>query len=90
MLFRRIFTAHPASVDESYGEHLKVASHFAYELATAAAACAVHALVPAACTRTASSKVIALHHEMTTGNRAANTVPTQPRPADVAPLQPIG
>ncbi len=69
---RRHFTEHPASVGETYGEHLRVALGFAGSLAVAAAAAAVHAVVPSRCTSTASKRICALHDQMTTGARAAN------------------
>ena len=77
MRIRRLFSEHPASVGETYGEHFHVAGHFAFELAKASALCAVHAVFPALYTRTASTKVIALCDEMTSGARA--------RPVTVAP-----
>ena len=45
-MLKRLFLEHPASVDESYGEHLVVASSFSFKLFAAACACAVHALLP--------------------------------------------
>ncbi|MDH3684030.1 MAG: DUF6356 family protein [Acidimicrobiia bacterium] len=70
MAWRRRFTEHPASVDETYGEHLRVALHFSGQLAVASAAAAVHALAPWLCTRSASTKVAQLNVEMTSGARA--------------------
>ena len=59
--FERVFLAHPASVDESYFQHMRFALGFAGALAVAAGAALVHALVPALCETTASRKVRALH-----------------------------
>ena len=72
MEIRQHFTEHPASVGESYGEHFKVAAGFAGSLAIAAAAAAVHAVVPSRCTKTASKRIIAMHEQMTSGARGAN------------------
>ena len=69
MGLRRHFTEHPASVDESYFEHFKVAAHFAKELMGAAMCCAIHAVVPSMHTSTASTKVRALCDEMSAGKR---------------------
>jgi hypothetical protein len=69
MGLRHIFTEHPASVGESYGEHFRVAAHFARELTAAAAACAVHAVVPSLCTTSASTRIRRLHEQMTSGPR---------------------
>ncbi|MDP7066140.1 MAG: DUF6356 family protein [Acidimicrobiales bacterium] len=69
MRVKDYFTEHPASVGETYGEHLRVASHFAKEMLLASFACAVHAVLPNLFTTTASSKVRQLHSEMTQGAR---------------------
>ncbi|HJM21054.1 MAG TPA: DUF6356 family protein [Acidimicrobiales bacterium] len=69
MAVQRYFTEHPASVGETYGEHFRVASHFAKELAAAAIAAACHAILPSLFPSTASSKVRRLHAEMTAGLR---------------------
>ena len=45
---------HLEEVDESYGEHLATALAIAGLMLRAGAACALHALVPGLCTRTAS------------------------------------
>ena len=70
---RRRFTEHPASVDETYGEHFRVAIGFARTLAVAAGAAAVHAVVPSLCERTASRRIVELHERISTGHRAAVT-----------------
>jgi Family of unknown function (DUF6356) len=69
----RHFTDHPASVGESYGEHFRVAVGFARDLFGAAAACMVHAVVPALCTRTASSTIDELHDRIHSGARGRIT-----------------
>lgn len=72
MDLRHTFTDHPASVGETWGQHCRVALRFSRDLAVAAGAAAVHALVPSLCTTTASRRIHALHEAMTTGARAAN------------------
>ncbi len=59
--FARVFLDHPATVDESYFEHMRFAFTFAFWLALAAAAACVHALVPAACEKTAGNIIRRLH-----------------------------
>ncbi|HEU4429062.1 MAG TPA: DUF6356 family protein [Myxococcota bacterium] len=59
-----LFLAHPRSVGESYPEHLAAALGFAALLGLAAAACFVHALVPALFTRSASRRVAELNTRM--------------------------
>ena len=43
MSLKSLFTDHPASVDETYGEHLVMASSFGSRLLLAGLACMVHA-----------------------------------------------
>ncbi len=56
-MFQRLFVTHPASVNESYLQHQRVALSFAAPLLTAALAATVHALIPGLCQRTASDIV---------------------------------
>lgn len=69
MEMRRHFIDHPAAVGETYFEHMRAASGFVRTLAKATAACAVHAVVPSMCERTASSAVRELNDRMTAGAR---------------------
>ncbi|MEL7259597.1 MAG: DUF6356 family protein [Pseudomonadota bacterium] len=55
------FTEHPASVDESYGEHFRFALGFAGTLFLAAGAALIHALLPFAFEKTASKMVARLY-----------------------------
>jgi len=64
-MFRRLFLEHPASVDESYGEHFRVAAGFGIALLIGALGAFVHALVPAFCQRTGSTTVKKLHARLT-------------------------
>jgi hypothetical protein len=64
-MIRRLFLDHPASVDESYGEHMKVAAGFGFTMLLGAMACFAHALVPAVFKRTGSSTVKRLHAKLT-------------------------
>jgi hypothetical protein len=72
MGLRHTFTDHPASVGETWGQHCRVALGFSRDLAIAAGAAAVHAVVPSLCASTASRRICALHERMTTGARAVN------------------
>lgn len=65
MDLKRLFTQHPASVNETYLEHMGVALSFAGPLAKAAAGALVHAFLPFLCTTTASRTVKALNERMT-------------------------
>jgi len=64
-----VFTDHPASVGESYGEHLKVATGFGFALIASGLACLVHGLVPALFVRTGSDTVTRLHDRMVLNRR---------------------
>lgn len=55
------FTAHPASVDETYGEHFRFALGFAGALFLAAGAALIHALLPFLFEKTASRIVARLY-----------------------------
>jgi Family of unknown function (DUF6356) len=59
-----LFTDHPASAGETYGEHMRVALSFALPLAKAALAALVHAFLPFLFTTTASATVNTLHNRM--------------------------
>lgn len=74
-MLSRLFTAHPASVDESYLEHLAMAAGFAFWLAAAALACAVHAVLPFLFERTGSRIIDALHETMVRNRNRRARVP---------------
>ncbi|MDH3450971.1 MAG: DUF6356 family protein [Gammaproteobacteria bacterium] len=60
----KLFTRHPATVGESYLEHLFAAGGFAVSLLLATVACAVHALLPFLFEQTASARIAALYARM--------------------------
>ncbi len=74
-MIRRLFTEHPASVNETYFEHLCAAMSFATVMAVATLACLVHAFLPFLCVTTGSRKITELHDRI-----VANRV-THPAPA---------
>ena len=59
-----LFTRHPASVGETYTEHMAVAAGFGTRLFLASLACFVHALLPFLFERTGSSTVQLLYGRM--------------------------
>ncbi len=75
-----LFTRHPASVGESYGEHLRVASGFGIRLIFAGFACLLHGIFPFICIRTGSRCVNQLHARM------AHRTPSQATQATQASL----
>ncbi len=68
-MLKSLFTDHPASVDETYGEHMGVAMSFSARLFAAAAACLVHALLPFLFVKTASGAIAELHGRMVVNRR---------------------
>ena len=89
MGIRRAFTEHPASVGETYGQHMRVAAHFAKELSLAAGAAAVHAIVPSMCCTSASDRIKKLHGEMSAGARGHATA-SDPAQAEQLASTPVG
>lgn len=65
-MIARLFTDHPAHVNESYLQHAVAASGFAATLFAAGFAALVHALVPALFEKTASRMVAQLHDRLQT------------------------
>ncbi|MEO9865575.1 MAG: DUF6356 family protein [Yoonia sp.] len=61
----RLFTDHPATVNETYFGHMKFAFSFAFWLGVAAFAALLHAIVPALCETTASRILMRLHGRIT-------------------------
>ncbi len=62
----RAFTQHPASVDETYLEHMAMAASFGLRLLLASLACLVHALLPFCFEKTGSRMITGLHDRMAT------------------------
>ena len=60
-MIARIFLNHPASVDESYGEHLRFAAGFSAKLFAAGGAALIHALIPCLFEKTASGIIADLY-----------------------------
>lgn len=56
-----IFTDHPATVNETFLQHMKFALGFSFWLGVASLAALVHALIPVLCESTASRILKRLH-----------------------------
>jgi hypothetical protein len=63
-LFRRLFIDHPASVGESYIEHLITASGFGTKMILAGVACVIHGFLPAIFRNRGSDAICVLHERM--------------------------
>jgi hypothetical protein len=75
MSILRTFTDHPASVGESYLEHLARATGFGLRMTFAGLACLVHGLLPFLFERTGSRAISELHERMVTNRRATRHAP---------------
>ena len=76
MDMHRLFTEHPASVGETYGEHLVHASYFGGRMVLAGLACMLHALLPFLCVRTGSQAIEELNAKMLARRQASSRHPT--------------
>lgn len=60
------FTDHPASVGETYTQHLAQASGFGLRMLAGGLACLIHGLLPFLFVRTGSGIITELHRRMVT------------------------
>ena len=70
-----LFTDHPASVGETYGEHLQVAGGFGLRMILGGMACLLHGLLPFLFTRTGSRTIALLHERMVISRRRQSAPP---------------
>jgi len=56
-MISKVFFDHPATVEESYFEHMAFAGGFAFNLFLAAAAALVHAIIPCLLEKTAGNLI---------------------------------
>jgi uncharacterized protein DUF6356 len=78
MLSLKHFKDHPASVGESYTEHMGQAAYFGFRLLFAGLACLVHAVLPFLCVKTGSRAVAELNERMILKRRADQRVTPAP------------
>lgn len=60
-MLQRIFLAHPATVDETFLQHMAFALRFSFMLFAAAFAALVHAIIPCLFEKTASRIIAELY-----------------------------
>ena len=65
----KLFTEHPASVGETYGEHFVMASGFGLRMILGGCACLVHGIFPFLFVKTGSQQIATLHTTMVTNRR---------------------
>lgn len=67
----RLFTEHPATVDETYGEHLITALSFFARMFAASLACLIHAFLPFLFVKTGSATITELYERMIANRQGA-------------------
>lgn len=72
-----LFTDHPASVGESYLEHMGVAGRFGWRLTRGGIGCMIHGLLPFAFKTSGSDTVRDLHAQLVAKRNAARAAQTQ-------------
>ena len=65
----KLFTEHPASVGETYGEHLAMASGFGFRMIAGGIACLIHGVLPFLFVKTGSAQIAHLHDTMVANRR---------------------
>ena len=79
-MFRR-FTDHPATVNETYLQHMAMAFGFGGRMLLGSLACFLHGLFPWLCLTRGSDTIRALHHRMVT-HRVVRSPGPQVAPAE--------
>lgn len=83
-MLKTLFTAHPASVNETYPQHMGMAASFAVRMLAGGLAVAVHAVLPFLFQSTGRRIVTELHHRMVT-HRVVRPAPVHADGQSVAP-----
>ena len=65
----RLFTDHPATVNESYGQHFMSAMGFGFRMIWGGILCLVHAVIPGVYCNKGSDLICELHERMVTNRR---------------------
>lgn len=74
-MLKNAFTDHPASVGETYAEHLTMASGFGVSMILGGLACLVHGLLPFLFVKTGSRTIDGLHGRMVTNRVRSHRAP---------------
>ncbi len=80
-MLKSLFTDHPASVGETYWQHLAMALSFSLRLSAGAVVCLVHAFLPFLFVNTGSGIITDLHLRMV---RQRDRRPSEDLPAKAA------
>ncbi len=76
--WNRLFTDHPASVNESYWGHFASATGFGFRMLWGGIVCLVHALIPGVGSTKGSEIICELHERMVTNRRRQAETPAIP------------
>lgn len=68
-MLKALFTEHPASVDETYAEHMVVATTFSVQLLFGGIVCLIHAFLPFLFVKTGSSIIESLNDRIVANRR---------------------
>ena len=72
-MLKALFTEHPASVDETYTEHMVTATTFSVQLLFGGIVCFIHAFLPFLFVKTGSSIIEGLNDRMVVNRRHHET-----------------
>lgn len=78
------FTEHPASVGETYFEHMAMASGFGLRMLLGALACLMHAILPFLFVKTGSATIAGLYERMVANRVKAENAHKVPATAVMA------
>jgi hypothetical protein len=81
---RALFTRHPATVGETYFQHLMSATGFAVHMLAGGLCCLVHGLLPFLFEKTGSDAIARLHDRMVVNRARRPAVAPAERPAPPA------
>jgi Family of unknown function (DUF6356) len=65
-ILNRLFRDHPATVNETYWQHLAAATGFGLRMIWGGIVCLVHAVIPGICCTKGSDMICDLHERMVT------------------------
>lgn len=68
-VWKRLFTEHPATVNETYGQHFAAAAGFGFKMIGGGIVCLLHAIVPGAFCTKGSDTICELYEKMVTNRR---------------------
>ncbi len=82
-MIKKLFTEHPASVGESYFEHMGMAFSFGAKMVLCGLACLLHGFFPFLFKRTGSEAIACLHDRMVM-NRRVKPLPAEASSGELA------